>query len=147
MIRGLVRLILVVIVIVAVGAFFFGYRWADDGSVAVDRPVGTTGPAPDVDIDTERAREAGAEVGERVAVGAETAGRAVADASLTSKIKAKMALDDRVSAASIDVDTAGSVVTLSGRVASQDERTRALQLAKDTDGVTSVVDRLTVAAR
>jgi len=145
MIRGLFRLILVVIVIVAVGAFFFGYRWADGDGVDIDRPVGTTGP--DVDIDTERAREAGADVGERVAVGAETAGRAVADASLTSKIKAKMALDDRVSAATIDVDTAGSVVTLSGRVASQDERTRALQLAKETDGVTSVVDRLTVAAR
>ena len=145
MIRGLFRLILVVVVIVAVGAFFFGYRWAD-GDLDIDRPVGTTG-APDIDIDTERARETGAEVGERVATGAETAQRAVADASLTSKIKAKMALDDRVRAATIDVDTAGSVVTLSGRVASDDERTRALQLAKETDGVTSVVDRLTVAAR
>jgi hyperosmotically inducible protein len=147
MIRGFFRLILVVLVVVALGAFFIGYRWADGDGPDVDRPVGTTGPAPDIDVDTERAREAGAEVGERVAVGAEAAQRAVADASLTSKIKAKMALDDRVRAANIDVDTAGSVVTLSGRVASQDERTRALQLAKDTDGVTSVVDRLTVAAR
>jgi osmotically-inducible protein OsmY len=56
-----------------------------------------------------------------------------------------MALDDRVKAAKIDVDTAGSVVTLSGRVASEAERARAVQLARDTDGVTSVVDKLTVA--
>jgi hypothetical protein len=134
MIRGLFRLILVVVVIVALGAFFIGYRWAGSDGAGVDRPIGTTGPVPDVDIDTERAREAGADVGKRVA-------------SLTSKIKAKMALDDRVSAANIDVDTSGSIVTLSGRVASDDERTRALQLAKDTDGVTSVVDRLTVTVR
>lgn len=147
MISGLLRLILVVVVIVALGAFFVGYRWAGSDGPDVDRPIGTTGPVPDADIDTERAREAGAELGERVAVGAETAQRAVADASLTSKIKAKMALDDRVRAANIDVDTSGSVVTLSGRVASDDERTRALQLAKETDGVTSVVDRLTVTAR
>jgi hypothetical protein len=142
MIRGLIRLILVVIVIVAGAAFFFGYRWADNG-IDVDRPVGTTGP----DIDTARAREAGAEVGERVAVGAETAQRAVADASLTSKIKAKMALDDGVTAANIDIDTAGSVVTLSGRVSSAAERERAVRLARETDGVTSVVDRLAVTGR
>ena len=65
--------------------------------------------------------------------------------ALTAKIKAKMALDDRVKAAKIDVDTAGSVVTLSGRVGSEAERARAVQLARETDGVTSVVDELTIA--
>lgn len=59
-------------------------------------------------------------------------------------IKAKMALDDAIEAARIDVDTAGGVVTLTGSVRSQAERERALRLARETDGVTSVVDRLTV---
>jgi osmotically-inducible protein OsmY len=144
MIRGLLKLILVVIVIAAVGAFFLGYRWGDrDGSV-IDRPVGTTGTDQ---IDIDRARETGAEIGERVARGAETAERAASAAALTSKIKAKMALDERVAAASIDVDTRGSVVTLSGNVGSQAERVRAVELARETEGVTSVVDQMTLSAR
>ena len=143
MIRGLLKFALLVVIVVALGAFFLGYRWADGDGVSLERPVGTTGPA----IDTTRAREAGAELGERVAVGASAAERAAAAATLTSKIKAKMALDDAVSATNIDVDTEGTVVTLSGRVGSQAERERALRLARETEGVTSVVDQLTVAAR
>ena len=44
----------------------------------------------------------------------------------------------------IDVDTHGSVVTLSGVVATGAQHQRALQLARETDGVTQVVDRLRV---
>ena len=44
----------------------------------------------------------------------------------------------------IDVDTDGTVVTLSGRVSSEAEHRRAVQLARETEGVTSVVDNLVV---
>jgi osmotically-inducible protein OsmY len=44
------------------------------------------------------------------------------------------------------VDTAGSVVTLSGVVQSADERERAVRLARETEGVTQVIDRLEVKA-
>lgn len=145
MIRALLRLVLLVIVVVGIATFYFGYRWGADGPDSADisdRPAATTGERGT--IDTTRARDAGAEVGETVAEGANEAQRAVANAALTAKIKAKMALDDRVTAADIDIDTAGSVVTLSGRVAGEDERAKAVQLARDTDGVTSVVDRLVV---
>jgi hyperosmotically inducible protein len=143
MLRTLVRLIVVVVIIVGLGAFFLGYRWAsDDGDPGIERPVGTTSlPA----IDTSRARETGAAIGERVAEGASDAQRALAQAGVTAKIKSKMALDDTIKAANINVDTDGSVVTLTGRVSSEAERTRALQLARETEGVTSVVDRITVA--
>lgn len=147
MIRGLLKLILVVVLLVGLAAFFFGYRWADGDGIDVDRPVGTSGILDDVDIDTDEARETGAEIGESVAVGASQAQRAAADASLTAKIKAKMALDDGVTAANIDVDSNGSTVILSGRVGSDAERTRALQLARETDGVTSVEDRLQTSTR
>ena len=63
---------------------------------------------------------------------------------VTAKIKSKMALDDHVKARSISVETAGSVVTLTGIVDSSEERDRALRLAKDTDGVTRVVDKLEI---
>jgi hyperosmotically inducible protein len=55
-----------------------------------------------------------------------------------------MTLDDTVKAARIDVDTTDGVVTLTGTVSSQAERTRALQLARETEGVKTVHDRLVV---
>ncbi len=143
MIRALFRTVLLVVIVVGIAAFFFGYRWGGHraGSSGVPEPAATTGTRT---IDTTRAREAGAEVGEVVAKGANEAQRAAANAALTAKIKAKMALDDGVQAANIDIDAAGSTITLSGAVGSEDERARAMQLARDTDGVTSVVDHLRV---
>mgnify|MGYP006170876955 CR=1 FL=1 len=144
MLRLLARLFVVFVILVAIGAFFLGYRWSGV-EVDAERPVATAGREPAVS--TERARETGAEIGEKVAVGADRAQRAVASASLTSKIKAKMALDDTIEAFEIDVDTDGGAVTLSGTVDTEAQRARALQLARETDGVTTVVDRLRVAGR
>ena len=76
-----------------------------------------------------------------VAVG--TAG-IIDDAALSSKIKAKMVLDDYVKARSIAVTTNDGTVTLRGVVRSVDEHDRALTLARDTAGVTQVVDELRV---
>jgi osmotically-inducible protein OsmY len=144
MIRTLLRMILVVVIVVGLAAFFIGYRWADDDrDPVVDRAVGTTG-ARDTSIDTSRARETGAKVGETVAAGVNEAQRVAEEGSLTAKIKSKMALDDQVDAAAIDVDTNGTIVTLSGRVSNQAERERAVRLARETEGVTSVVDRLVI---
>jgi osmotically-inducible protein OsmY len=66
------------------------------------------------------------------------------DAAVTTKIKAKMALDDTIKARAIDVSTSGTTVTLSGRVGSRAERDRALSLARETSGVTEVVDHLRI---
>ena len=71
-------------------------------------------------------------------------GITMSDSALTAKIKSKMALDDDVDARAIDVDTSGSIVTLTGIVASANERDRALGLARETDGVTRVVDKLRI---
>ncbi len=55
---------------------------------------------------------------------------------MTTKIMAKMALDDLVKARTIDVTTDGPIVTLSGRVHSEAERDRAVRIARETEGVT-----------
>ena len=140
MIRAFLKVILVVVIVAAAAAFFAGYRLADGG---VQTPVAAE-PAPAPGVDTQKARETGARIGETVAVGAAQAQDALTDGALTAKIKSKMALDDTVKALAIDVDTDGSVVTLSGTVNSQAERAKAVQLAKETAGVTSVVDRLVI---
>jgi osmotically-inducible protein OsmY len=140
MIGTLLKLVLVVVLVAAAAAFFLGYRFAGDN----DAPSVDTAPVSAPSIDTERARQTGAEIGETVATGAARAQQAINDGALTAKIKSKMALDDTIRAAAIDVDTAGGVVTLSGAVRSESERARALQLARETEGVTSVSDRLVV---
>jgi hyperosmotically inducible periplasmic protein len=141
MIRALLRVVLVLVIVAAVAAFFFGYRFADRGSSGAPEGVrGTSGAQVDVD----RARDAGARVGETVAEGANQVQRAATDAGLTAKIKSKMALDDTVKAINIDVDTTNGIVTLNGFVPDARARDRAVQLARETDGVVSVVDRLTI---
>ena len=72
---------------------------------------------------------------------------ALREGALTTKIKSKMALDDAVKARTISVETAGSVVTLTGIVGSTAEHDRAVRLARETDGVTRVVDHLEVKKR
>ena len=139
MIRALFKLILVVVILAVAAAFFLGYRFGDGG---VETPVSAQPAAPG--INTEKARETGARIGETVAVGAAQAQDALNDGALTTKIKSKMALDDTVKALSIDVDTDNGVVTLSGTVNSETEKAKAVQLAKDTAGVTSVIDRLVI---
>lgn len=96
-------------------------------------------------IDTQKARERGAEIGEKTAVAAARIKDSIAEGSLTAKIKAKMALDDTIKARSIDVTTDGTTVTLSGTVSSAAEHTRALALARETEGVAQVIDKLRVA--
>jgi len=139
MFRAFIKLLLILVVIAAAGAFFLGYRLGGDG---VETPVSARQATPG--IDTEKARQTGAAIGEKVAAGAAEAEQALSNAALTAKIKSKMALDDQVKALSIDVDTNGTAVTLSGSVHSEAERAKALQLARETDGVTSVTDRLVI---
>jgi len=145
MFRALLRIVLVIVVVAAIAAFFVGYRFGGgDRAIDTDPVVGTTGSDLDPDINVGRARDVGARVGERIAVGANRVEQMTGDAALTAKIKSKMALDDNVEAIDINIDTRGSVVTLHGTVSSQDERQRAVRLARETEGVTSVVDQLVV---
>jgi hypothetical protein len=140
MVRALLKLMILVVVLVAAAAFFMGYWGSNRLHIGEKAPaVGTTGH-----VDTERAREAGAKVGATAAEAANKAGEILTDGALTAKIKSKMALDDHVQARSIDITTRDHVVTLSGTVRSVLEHDRAVQLAKETNGVTQVVDRLKV---
>ena len=139
MIRAMFKLVLVVVLLAAGAAFFLGYRLADNG---VETPVSAEPSSPVVD--TQKARETGAKVGQAVATGAAQAQQVLNEGSLTAKIKSKMALDDTVKALSIDVDTNGTEVTLSGSVNSEAERNKALQLARETAGVTAVHNKLVI---
>jgi hyperosmotically inducible protein len=134
------RTILVLLVVGVCAYLLMGY-WS--GAPSLGRPAPATSGAVNVD----KARERGAELGEKAAVAAEKVKDAAHDASITGKIKAKMALDDSIRSRSIDVSTDGSTVTVEGTVGSAAERERALTLARETAGVTRVIDRLKVQSR
>jgi osmotically-inducible protein OsmY len=137
------RTLLMCVLLVVVGVVAFNY-WngvplLSDPRTGRPAAVGTTGT-----VDVNAARERGAEVGEKVAVAAGKVRDSAQEAALTSKIKAKMVLDDTIKARSIDVTTDATTVTVSGVVRSPAERDRALQLTRETAGVTQVIDRLKI---
>jgi osmotically-inducible protein OsmY len=138
MVRRLIKAILILLVLVAGAFFVFGY-WTRGSfrSAPAASTVGTSG-----EVDTARARERGAVLGEKAAKTAAAVNESIEEGQLTAKIKAKMILDDFVKARTINVTTNGSTVTLTGTVYSQKERDRAVQLAKETEGVTGVIDQL-----
>jgi osmotically-inducible protein OsmY len=67
------------------------------------------------------------------------------DAAVVAKIKGKFAFDPEINPFNIDVDVREAIVTLSGRVDDEATRAEAVKLARDTDGVKRVVDRIEVA--
>jgi hyperosmotically inducible protein len=144
MLGGLLRAVLIIVLVVAALAFFAGYRFSN-GEVTGPTPETAVGTTGDDGADTRsRARETGAKVGETVGAVGERAADALSDGALTTKIKSKMALDDSVGALNIDVDTVDGHVTLSGRVRTEEERQRAVALARETEGVKGVTDRLEI---
>lgn len=130
----LLRTILVLAILA--GLAVMGYNYAMGRGFTLSYPTG-----PGLDADT--ARQRGSELGKDAATKIEAV---VGEGAITAKIMSKMALDDYVKARAIDVDTSGTVVTLSGIVQSDDERARAVRLARETAGVTQVIDKLEVKA-
>ena len=57
---------------------------------------------------------------------------------------ADLLADTRVSGLAIDVDTNNGVVTLTGRVPNATAKTAAMEIARGTDNVKNVVDKLTI---
>lgn len=103
-----------------------------------DAAAATTGRMADkADAKTEGAQAKAGDAADR-------AGDATADAAITTKVKSKFLADTSISGLKIDVDTANHVVTLTGTVPTAAEKSRAVAMAKGTDGVKSVVDRLKV---
>src|SRR5712691_11319611 len=72
----------------------------------------------------------------------------VKDSVITSKIKAEYAKDKQVSFRHIHVDTDDKgVVTLSGNAKSKAERSKAVRIAKNTEGVVTVKNHIKVPAK
>ena len=74
----------------------------------------------------------------------QSTGQAIDDGVVTAKVKAKLVEDPVTKAHQINVETFKGTVQLSGFVENDATRSRALQLARDVDGVKQVKDALEV---
>ena len=71
-------------------------------------------------------------------------GETIDDATITTRVKTALLNDPDVGGLRIDVDTFKGVVTLSGRVKTKEEETKAVALARRIGGVSDVKSTLQV---
>ena len=74
----------------------------------------------------------------------ESTGEYVDDAGITAKVKAAFVRDPAVSALDVKVETFKGMVQLSGFVNSQEEKSRAEQIARNVQGVQNVKNNISV---
>jgi len=105
-------------------------------------------------VDTEEARREAGRVAWRtpgvdgvvndLTVGERTVGSWVDDVMISSKVKSKLIANSEVKAGDIDVSSSQGVVTLIGRVSSENIKSIAERTARGTAGVKDVQNELTV---
>jgi osmotically-inducible protein OsmY len=74
----------------------------------------------------------------------ESTGEYVTDSWITTKVKTSLATDPNVKATEVNVETFKGTVQLSGFVSSDAAMRRAVQIARETKGVTSVKNDMRV---
>ncbi|MGH8175816.1 MAG: BON domain-containing protein [Steroidobacter sp.] len=74
----------------------------------------------------------------------QSTGQAIDDGVVTAKVKAALVQDPVTKAHQINVETFKGQVQLSGFVESDEARTRALQVARDIEGVKKVKDAMQI---
>ena len=100
------------------------------------------------DAVTKRVRGSALENAEQVKaharVAADRVGKEISDTWITTKVQAMYFLDRDVKGMHIDVATKAGVVTLTGTVATEATRQKAVADARSIEGVSQVIDKLTV---
>ena len=86
-------------------------------------------------------------VGEKTKDGLSKTGEVMTDAWITARVSSRFVNEDLLKGSDINVGTAQHVVTLKGTVTSSAGRTHAGVVAKGTEGVSRVVNRLIVAPK
>ncbi|WP_051172894.1 BON domain-containing protein [Thermodesulfobacterium hveragerdense] len=86
----------------------------------------------------------GVAAGYKVATDPRSVGIQIDDAKITAKIKMKLIEDKDLKAFSIDVDTVNGVVTLTGVVENEYQKSKAVAIAKSVPGVKTIINNLQI---
>lgn len=95
---------------------------------------------------SERAATAADNAADKTAAAVSSAGDKVDDAAITAKVKTALMAEPGIKSLEINVDTRDNNVTLAGTVPSAELKVRAMELAKNVEGVKSVNDQLVIKA-
>ena len=104
-------------------------------------------PTTDYEADqsaTEKAKEKIGEVVDKTKETLSKTGEVITDGWITTRVHQRFVGEDLLKSSDINVDTNDHVVTLKGTVMSAAGRAKAVEIAKGTEGVHQVVDRLTI---
>ena len=93
---------------------------------------------------TEKVKDGAAKTKDAVKDGLSKTGEVMTDAWITTRVHARFVDEDLLKDSDISVDTSKHVVTLTGTVMGRAGRARATSVAKGTEGVHRVVNRLTI---
>jgi len=86
-------------------------------------------------------------VGEKTKDGVSKTGEVMTDGWITTRVNARFVNEDLLKGSDINVDTDNHVVTLKGTVMTRAGRTKAGVVARGTEGVQRVVNRLTIGSK
>ncbi len=92
----------------------------------------------------EKTKEGAEKVGEKTKEGLSKTGEVITDAWITTRVHSKFVGEDLLKGSDISVDVNNHVVTLKGTVMSAAARARAVEQAKEVEGVHQVIDHLTI---
>ncbi|KQW51419.1 MULTISPECIES: BON domain-containing protein [unclassified Roseateles] len=113
------------------------------GRQAEDASTMPRSDAPVADA-SQQTRDAAADMQRSASQAADNAGGAATDMTITAKVNAALAVDDRLKATQINVDTRDGQVTLSGQAPDAQSRERATTLVAAIEGVKQVNNQLVV---
>lgn len=96
---------------------------------------------------TEKTKETAKRATEKTQEGAKRAGKELSDSWITLKTKLALLADEKVSSTDVHVTTKGGVITLRGKVATDEAKQAAEADAMKIDGAKKVVNQLVVAPK
>ena len=121
-----------------------------DNQLIVDlsAPTGTSGTMKSkVKEGAEKTKDGAEKVAGKTKEGLSKTGEVITDSWITTRVHSKFVGEDLLKDSDINVDTKDHVVTLRGTVLSAAGRARAVEQAKEVEGVQRVIDRLTIGVK
>jgi len=110
--------------------------------------VGTTGKVQSKTKEgAEKTKDAAEKAGEKTKEGLSKTGEVITDGWITTRVKSKFLDESVLKGSDIHVETNDHVVTLSGTVPTAAARARAIEQAKEVEGVHRVVDKMTIGVK
>ncbi|MBA4137519.1 MAG: hypothetical protein C0518_09410 [Opitutus sp.] len=146
---------LLALVVIGVAVYFITQRapspvarsTSENHTASATEPGRESARTTDRPLTADNLREDLSRTGETLREKARTAGEKIDDARVVAMIKGKFALDRDLSALDIKVTCEDGNVVLLGTVASESLANRAVELAKNTDGVANVQSQLNSGGR